>query len=547
MPDAPASTLPALTSPPIASAPRARLFSRIGAAALILYFTIVFQGLQFSGAGVMERDGYYHARYSQMLPEFGFSRSFPWMDATRLRDNWCDKDVLYHVFLAPFCQDANDPISGAQWATVLLFGLILALSYVIAERLGMRFPVLLPAILGAGGALWWLRMLMVRSHVLSVIFLIIAMAIAYAGAARRLRRPWLWMGILGFLYAWSYSTPLVLMWVAGAAAFGQWLGGGGLDWKTPLAAAVSIALGLLIHPFSPATLEVTLTILHIALTGMGMQQTAHASGVGTEFHPLPFVEGFLRSETIVAILVVLSAIFAFQAWRRKQLRPATVAALCVALCALVMNFRFTRFAEYNIPAWAITAGMVWSDRFRDLDLSAFYRTQKLKAAAMLVACVAIIAGLNWWTVYELQPVMAKQPPVSFRGAARWMEQNLEPGEVVLNFWWSDWPELYYSAPRQRYTVGLDPQFLDRYDPERSQILDGMRTGQVPIDFNMLRETFRVRVMVISRRVAVHYPPLRSRKWKSAYEDEDAVVYWLNDSNTPIPFAPDLNGLAGVSK
>ncbi|HYF48814.1 MAG TPA: hypothetical protein VEJ63_05385, partial [Planctomycetota bacterium] len=76
----------------------------------------------------------------------------------------------------------------------------------------------------------------------------------------------------------------------------------------------------------------------------------------------------------------------------------------------------------------------------------------------------------------------------------------------------------------------------------SRILDGMRTGRVPIDFNVLRETFRVRVMVISRRVAVHYPPLRNRKWKSAYEDEDAVIYWLNDTNTPIPFSAEMNGL-----
>ncbi|HYF51854.1 MAG TPA: hypothetical protein VEJ63_20725, partial [Planctomycetota bacterium] len=469
MPDAPVSAPPALALTAVSTSTGARRISRVGAALLILYFTLVFQGLEFSGAGVMERDGYYHARYSQMLPEFGLSRSFPWMDAARFRDNWCDKDFLYHVFLAPFCQDPVDPIIGAQWATVLLFALTLALSYVIAERLGMRFPVLLPAILGAGGALWWLRMLMVRSHVISVLFLMAAMALAYAEVAGRLKRAWLWIGILGFLYAWSYSMPPLLLWVVGAAAIGRYIGGGGLEWKTTLAAAVSVGLGLIVHPYSPATLETLFTHVHVALTGMGMQQTAHASGVGTEFHPLPFVEGFLRSETIVAVLVVLCALFAFQAWRRKQLRPATVAALCVALCALALNFRFTRFAEYNIPAWALTAGMVWTDRFRDLDLGELYRAQKLKAAAVLVACVALIAGLNWWTVYELQPVMAKQPPVAFRGAARWMEKNLEPNEVVLNFWWSDWPELYYTSQRQRYTVGLDPQFLDRYHPERSRI------------------------------------------------------------------------------
>ena len=65
-----------------------------------LYAAALFGGTAILQAGLFERDGYYHARLAQLLPERGLSRSFPWTQLSTWRDGYCDKEVLFHAAMA---------------------------------------------------------------------------------------------------------------------------------------------------------------------------------------------------------------------------------------------------------------------------------------------------------------------------------------------------------------------------------------------------------------------------------------------------------------
>src|ERR1043165_9946728 len=74
----------------------------------------------FSPPGPAERDGYFHARYAQMFFERGLSRHFSWTQESTWRDNFCDKEFLFHALMAPFCQSKDEPIAGARVFTLML-------------------------------------------------------------------------------------------------------------------------------------------------------------------------------------------------------------------------------------------------------------------------------------------------------------------------------------------------------------------------------------------------------------------------------------------
>ncbi|MEK7500989.1 MAG: hypothetical protein AAB642_02580, partial [Patescibacteria group bacterium] len=55
-------------------------------------------------------------------------------------------------------------------------------------------------------------------------------------------------------------------------------------------------------------------------------------------------------------------------------------------------------------------------------------------------------------------------PDRFKGAALWLKNNSQPGDIVFNVRWSDFPMLYYWNDTNHYIGGMDPIFQYAYDP-----------------------------------------------------------------------------------
>src|SRR5205814_229048 len=133
----------------------------------------------------------------------------------------------------------------------------------------------------------------------------------------------------------------------------------------------------------------------------------------------------------------------------------------------------------------------------------------------------------------------------FDGAAAWMKKNLKPGTVVANFYWDDFPELFYCAPEMNYLVGLDPTFMRLAYPEKAKALEDMRVKErppslsppperKPLDFARLKELFGTTHTVMRRYRAEKYGELydaSAHRFKTdaagatlVYEDRQAVIY-----------------------
>ncbi|MFA5139274.1 MAG: hypothetical protein WC728_08570 [Elusimicrobiota bacterium] len=481
-----------------------------------------FAALNLVPAGLTERDGYFHARLAQMLPERGLSRSFPWMQASTLRDRFWDKEFLYHALMCPFAR-GEDPVRGAIVFSALLSACVFLAFHLLLRAHRVRWPLLFTLVLAAMGGTFLLRISFIRSHVLSVLLMLLGLHLC-------LRGNWKALVFLGFAYSWSYSFPLILPAVILAMSLGRWVGKGGADWKSPVAALGGVFLGLVIHPYFPNSLEgisTYLQVLRLALAGRSLSLVE----VGKEFAPFS-TRSFLLAYPLMTALVLGLGLTGWRSSRRAS--PETMGLLLTAACAFVGTMVFVRFIEYAAPIVAAAAAFTVRDCLagRETGLSRWSAARPAAAWALTLCLALCLVGLTARGAAHAFHMAADNDPPRFRNAARWMAERLDPGETVVNLWWDDFPELFYDGSRQRYVVGLDPTYMLRFDAEKAALLEGMRMARLPIDAQALADSFGARYMILRTPNARFYPQLISGAWEPVYHDNQAAIFALTG-----PFGP----------
>ncbi len=489
--------------------------------ALFLYVLCLYGATSLLQAGLFERDGYYHARLAQLLPERGLSRSFPWTQLSTWKDRYCDKELLFHAAMAPFARLGDQPILGARLFLVLLSVAVVVVLYLVLRSHGVPWPAFFAALPLASGGLFVARLGMIRSHVLS-------MALLLVGVHLLLQRRWRALLVLGFVYAWSYTVPFVLVMTAVPLALGRFARGGGLDARSVLAAGGGAVLGLVVHPYSPLTLETFLTYVQIFRLGL---RGAGPSGLelGNEIYPYPLP---VLWDIYPLLLLLATALVVVVAVRFRRLSPEAVGVSAAATFWYGMTLASARFVEYQVLLLAVAAGLVTRDLLAPGEERLVHRLARHRrwgpalAAAALVALAGFHArSMRFYWHYQANAA----PPRFFDGVGDWMARHLAPGETVINLYWDDFPDLFYSAPRQHYLWGLDPTYSLRFDAERTIALERARRRQDLLRGDLLREAFGSRWLVLRARRAPMYPELALPPFHEVYRDERAVLYRIDDA------------------
>ncbi len=493
-----------------------------------LYAAALFGGTAILQAGLFERDGYFHARIAHMLLDRGLSRTFPWTQLSTWRLHFCDKEFLYHLGMMPFTWIGNDPILGARIYATLLSLAVLGALYLLLRAQKIRWPLFFTALPLAVGGLFIARLGMIRSHVLSMLLLTV-------GIHFLLRRNWKALLGLGFLYAWCYTMPFVLVMTAVPFVLGFWAARGGLDWRSAAAAGLGSVLGLTLHPYSPLTLETFLTYVQVFRIGM---QGVGRSGLelGNELYPYPLSVFFDVYPLILLLVPLVVAVTVSLALRRRKVAPETWGLVAAMLLWFGMTLASPRFVEYSVLLLAVATAFVARDAWPELD-TFFVRHGNLKrGSAWLVLGLLLgfhlrslgftLAPFGFTTFYVHYQTKAA-PPRFFQGAATWMDEHLAPGETVINLYWDDFPDLFYDGYRQHYLWGLDPTYSLRADKEKTLWLERMRKRESPLDGARLIAVFNSRYLILRASRAGGYAALRGAPFREVYRDDSSVLYHID--------------------
>jgi hypothetical protein len=476
--------------------------------ALFGFFVFWLALVQFATPDLVDNDGFYHIRLAQIMAEQGLKPAFPWLPLSVLNPaEYVDHHWFYHVLLIPFTY--GDLISGAKWASVIFPALTFVAGWLLLR--GQHVPY---AALWAMGFLviseaFLYRMSMPRAQAVSLLVLLLTLHVTLTQRFR-------WLAPLAFLYVWFYNAfPLILL-VVGVYVAMRWLLEKELH-LAPLAyATLGLGLGLIINPFFPNNLVFIYHHLFPKLT-----ETTSIS-VGNEWYP--YKTWTLVENSGLALLAYVGGAFALGlSQRRMSVRTATL--LVLATLFGLMLFKSRRFVEYY-PAFSLLfCALAWSPLFE-----AWLKSKKwVRFALPALLVIALIPALGAILPATQQSMQTAKPAERYAAASAWLVEHTPAGSLVFQTDWDDFPRLFFYNTHNTYLVGLDPTYMQLYDPKLYDLWVEVTRGQVEAPSQTITQTFGSHVVIIDLE---HQAFLRQAKadpnMQEVYRDEFAVIFQVSD-------------------
>lgn len=439
-------------------------------------FVALLAAIQFATPNLVDNDGYYHIRLAQLMRQEGLRPAFPWLPLTVLNArDFVDHHFLYHVLLIPFT--FGDLRQGAKWASVIFPTLTFGAGWLLLR--GQRIPYAALWSLGflAVSEAFLYRMSMPRAQAVSLLVLILAL---HAALSQRYR----WLIPLAFLYVWFYNAfPLILL-LVGVYVGSRWL----LDHKLHLAplgyTALGLGLGLVINPYFPHNLVFIFHHLWPKLTG------TTAISVGNEWYPYQ-TWTLIENSGPALMLFVGGALALGLREQRMDTRTATLFGLTVLFG--LMLFKSRRFVEY-FPAFALLfSAAAWAP-----FLAEQWPKRQGWLRQVLPVTLSLMLGLAaWHNVQAAQESLrhSTKPYQRYAAASDWLKANTLPGSRVFQTDWDDFPRLFFYNTHNTYTVGLDPTYLQLYDPGLYEVWVDITRGRVEYPAQTIASTFGSRYVL----------------------------------------------------
>jgi hypothetical protein len=90
------------------------------------------------------------------------------------------------------------------------------------------------------------------------------------------------------------------------------------------------------------------------------------------------------------------------------------------------------------------------------------RVENARAWEMVFVATAFVllaAPMVWYARVTAQDIAGMAGPDMYKGGMAWLSKNAEPGELIVNTDWDDFPKLFYYNPKLAWVSGLDPTYL----------------------------------------------------------------------------------------
>lgn len=500
------------------------------AAFLIPFCSIMVIRILMMNGGEISIDGFYHAGMGKLGPGVFAAKQFPWTDLAIWKTTFADKELLYHFLLwiifriqGMFGISTGVPF---HFAASIFLALVCG-AWVYALR-AYKVPF---SLMCAGGLLlpfsapnWTYRLVMLRPHVLSLAFILFVIGFM----ARKMSFRWrcIIIGVVSFLYCWSYSNPHFIVIPVLFFALFQFRSEGRKVLLLPVFSFLSVMLGLILHPQMPNTFKIWKLQSWDALFSpmMASMQTAKP----TEMLP----PGLIWLSTIVPLLLLgLYTLYLLirrierGGWKFVDQNVYPLAFLAAGF--LGGTFLAMRAIEYGGPLTVLLfLILIWQALRDGLPLPGQGGGQRRVVLLVLLVTV-LISGFSMVLSVVDGRKGVRYPPEKM---AAWMKTNLHKGEIIVNLDWSDFAQMFYAAPDQYYLWGLDPVFAQSVNPKKVKMLFYTRDPRRrPLNYAYIGRVFRSRYAVILYPRVPHAAFLASAGWKLKKEfrrDDGRPEGWI---------------------
>ena len=486
---------------------------------LLALFIAGLAFVQFGTPDMPDNDGFYHIKLAALMRVQGFKPEFIWLPLSILNAReFYDHHFLFHVALIPFTL-FSDLRLGAKVAAVVMAALaFLAIAWLFHRQRIPYAGLWALGLLGISDAFLY-RMSITRAQSLSLAILAIAMLWLIE---RRYQR----LAVLAFFYVWTYNAFPLMLALAVIYVVAIWLTEQRFEYQPVLYVGLGLLLGVLINPYFPQNVVFTYHHMLPKLTD------ATSVSVGNEWYPYN-TKQILENSTPALVAFAAGVLALGLTPRRMDSRTAF--ALLTALLFGLMLFQARRFVEYFPPFTLIFATFAWAPLLPSGDGAPQSTGEPATAPSALVTLmrflplglllVAVMAGIVVSAPRAREAVASSKPYGLYAGASEWLAANTPAGSRVFQTDWDDFPRLFFYNTHNTYLVGLDPTYLQLYNPALYDEWVDITQGRMDEPSGEILHTFGARYVHTDLlhegflRVAAQDPGL-----KEVYRDGQAVVF-----------------------
>jgi len=438
-------------------------------------------------------DSFFHIKYSQILGQELFIDKLPWLQYTIHRDLFRDHHMLWHYLLVPFAY--GDLITGGRKAVVISFIVMGLALYTVLVKSKIKTPLFwtITALLASTPFLFRMGMLRVQS--VSLFFLLL-LVLFYQ------QKQYIRIYILSILYVWLYDGfPLFLVFsflfiISERIINKAW------DLRVLWYCLAGIITGMIVNPYFPDNIS---SLIYNATRSIFLQ--VDGIKLGNEWSP--YSSWALVKNSLPAFLLLLISVLALPL--KKKITASEFSLLLINLLFLALTFKSRRFIEYW-PVFAVLTAALLVDK-------------ELPKKALIIGFILLSPLLLNNLSKAQQDVANTQNPLDYAGAAKWLKVHSQPGEIVFNTDWDDFPFLFFYNSSNYYIVGLDPMYLYTYDAKKYQLYRKITRGKLQRPARKIAKEFRARYVFLDANHQRFYKNLKKDPAaQQVYKDSKSSVF-----------------------
>lgn len=441
-----------------------------------------------------DNDVYYHIKAGDLFSYFATTKEFPWTEMSIWKTTFYDKELGFHgiIFLLRRISEflglsMNPPFNFID--IFFVFTILLTFStgaYIFCKKASVFAPVLLVFI----SPLFLVRLSLVRPHMVSIIFFMLACYLMMSNF--KMNTKCILSFLIAWIYAYFYSSPqlvLLPLLVYAVAHISHIRTIKSLFVLLLLpCGALGIIAALLFHPQFSNTF-ILWNIQGVDVLKTMFQINKAKIGIGYELLP-PGIEFLKQNILIFALLLINIILFILNKERTERLK------FIVFLQALLfLGFIFSiRFIEYAAPIgvlsfiYSISTFCPKNEAWSFIPKISYFRVQAILGAIILII-MAPVAKTFLSNQTRLVPLY---------DFAQWASGNIKKGSYIGLLNWGDFPRIFYLTQDYRMSGALEPMFSYYAYPEKTEKIEMFRMGISPLSPAELKSAFGTNLVYASK-------------------------------------------------
>jgi len=334
-------------------------------------------------------------------------------------------------------------------------------------------------------------------------------------------RKYILLGILSFIYVWTYDAFPLMIALGLLHLAAEYLVDRRINAKPIYFIFAGLILGLLINPYFPQ--NILFTFRHV----LPKVTEATSITVGNEWYP--YKTDQILQNSLPALLVFAIGVIALGISKDKMDSKTALLLLMTFLFGW-MFMQSRRFVEY-FPAFALLfSAFACSPLVSGLKPSGpktIVTPRAWFAAYMPVTLIVTALVFGWMRIVPRtkQAISDSKPNNLYAGASAWLIENTPKGSRIFQSDWDDFPRLFFYNRHNTYLIGLDPTYMQLFDPPLYQLWVLITQGRVDNPSKIIANRFGSQYVHTDLKHELFIASVENDPGiQEVYRDEDSILY-----------------------